>query len=84
MKTLDRSIMVALSLSLSTVSLNARAAAAETPQSEQASAIANIVQKAMKTEHLRAVIVKVTQGDKVVINQAVGEAMTRPHFSPRS
>jgi len=45
MKTLDRSIMVALSLSLSTVSLNARAAAAETPQSEQASAIANIVQK---------------------------------------
>ena len=30
----------------------------------------------MKTEHLRAVIVKVTQGDKVVINQAFGESMT--------
>lgn len=76
MKTLERNIMVALSLWLSTVSLNARGAAAETSQSEQASAIANIVQNAMKTQHLRAVIVKVTQGDKVVINQAFGESMT--------
>ena len=67
--------MVALSLWLSTVSLNARGAAAETSQSEQASAIVNIVQKAMKTEHLRAIIVKATQGDKVVINQAFGESM---------
>ncbi len=30
----------------------------------------------MKTEHLRAVIVKVTQGDKVIISQAFGESMT--------
>ena len=30
----------------------------------------------MKTDHLRAVIVKVTQGDKVVINQAFGGSMT--------
>ena len=30
----------------------------------------------MKTEHLRAVIVKVTQGDKVVISQAFGESVT--------
>jgi hypothetical protein len=37
---------------------------AQTPPPDQASAIAAIVQKAMKTEHLRAVIVKVTQGDK--------------------
>ncbi len=29
----------------------------------------------MKTEHLRAVIVKVTQGDKVVVRQAFGESM---------
>ena len=40
----------------------------------------------MKTEHLRAVIVKVTQGDKVVIRQAFGEsidgvpATTAMHF----
>src|SRR5206468_1014367 len=53
-----------------------RSASAATPQSEQASAIANIVQKAMKTEHLRAVIVKVTQGDKVVISQAFRDSMT--------
>jgi CubicO group peptidase (beta-lactamase class C family) len=31
--------------------------------------------KTIKTEHLRAVIVKVTQGDKVVISQAFGESM---------
>ncbi len=30
----------------------------------------------METEHLRAVIVKVTQGDKVVISQAFGESIT--------
>ena len=45
-----------------------------------------MVQKAMKTEHLRAVIVKVTQGDKVVVSQAFGEsidgvpATTAMHF----
>ena len=59
------------------VSLNARATAGETSQSNQASAIANIIEKGMKTEHLRAVIVKVTQGDKVVISQAFGESMSR-------
>src|SRR5204863_4529185 len=57
-------------------SLNARAIPAETPQPDQASAIASIVQKAMKTEHLRAVIVKVTQGDKVITTKAFGESMT--------
>ena len=54
----------------------ARSTLAETPPTDQASAITAIVQKAMKTEHLRAVIVKVTQGDKVVIRQAFGESMT--------
>jgi CubicO group peptidase (beta-lactamase class C family) len=58
------------------LTFHTRAASAEKPQSEQASAIATIVQKAMTTEHLRAVIVKVTQGDKVVISQAFGESMT--------
>src|SRR5947207_1121708 len=71
-----RSIIAALSLGLSTLSLNARATWAATSQSTQASAIAGIVQNAMKTEHLRAVIVKVTQGDKVIMSQAFGESMT--------
>src|SRR5438034_2246893 len=68
------------------LTLLARATPAATPQSEQASAIAKIVQDAMKTEHLGAVIVKVTQGDKVVISQAFGEsidgvpATTAMHF----
>ena len=56
--------------------LFALSATAQTSQSDQASAITAIVQKAMKTEHLRAVIVKVTQGDKVVISQAFGESVT--------
>src|SRR4030095_6371383 len=61
-------------------------AGAQTPPPDQASAIAAIVQKAMKTEHLRAVIIKVTQGDKVVVRQAFGEstdgvlATTAMHF----
>src|SRR5256714_10411197 len=54
--------------------LTLSAAAADTSPSQE-SAIAKIVQDAMKTEHLRAVIVKVTQGNKVVISQAFGESM---------
>jgi len=63
-------------LSFLAFSLNAAATPTPTSQPDQASAIAKIVQDAMKTEHLRAVIVKVTQGDKVVTNQAFGESMT--------
>ncbi len=70
------SIIVALSLGLLGVSLNAPATPAETSQSAQMSAITTIVQNAMKTEHLRAVIVKVTQGDKVITRQAFGQSMT--------
>jgi CubicO group peptidase (beta-lactamase class C family) len=68
------------------LTLLARTTPAETPQPHQASAIAAIIQRAMKTEHLRAVIVKVTQGDKVVVRQAFGEsidgvpATTAMHF----
>ena len=58
------------------LTLFARSAVAQTPQPDQASAIAGIVQNAMKTEHLRAVIVKVTQGDKGMISKAFGESMT--------
>src|SRR6266550_8934494 len=71
-----RSIVVALSLGLSAVSLNAAATPTPTSQPDQASTIARIVQTAMKTEHLRAVIVKVAQGDKVIMSQAFGESMT--------
>ncbi|TMP90926.1 MAG: beta-lactamase family protein [Verrucomicrobia bacterium] len=66
--------------------LTLSAASAATSQPEQASAIAKIVQKAMKTEHLRAVIIKVTEGDKVITSQAFGEsvagvpATTAMHF----
>jgi CubicO group peptidase (beta-lactamase class C family) len=42
----------------------------------QASAIAAIVRKAMKTYHLRAVIVRVTKGNKVVTTRAFGPSLT--------
>src|SRR5712671_1175887 len=66
--------------------LFAISATAQTRQSDQASAIAKIVQDVMKTEHLRAVIVKVTEGDRVIMRQAFGEsidgvpATTAMHF----
>src|SRR5256886_5730957 len=68
--------VLALSLGLAAVALNTRAASGEPSQPTQSSAITTIIQKAMKTEHLRAVIVKVTQADKVVTSQAFGESMT--------
>ena len=66
-----------LTLSFLLLTFFARVTSAETSsQPDQASAIATIVHKAMKTDHLRAVIVKVTQGDRVVVRQAFGESMT--------
>jgi CubicO group peptidase (beta-lactamase class C family) len=51
-------------------------------QSPQASGIAAIVRKGMKTYHLRAVIVRVTKGDKVVTTQAFGPSMTGVPATP--
>ena len=68
--------MVALSLGFSAVALNAGPTPAATSQPDQVSAIAAMVQKAMKTEHLRAVIVEVTQDDKAITSQAFGESIT--------
>src|SRR5262249_16860870 len=65
-----------LTFSFFLLTLLARSTLAETSPTDQASAIAAIVQKAMKTERLRAVIVKVTQGDKIIISQAFGQSMT--------
>jgi CubicO group peptidase (beta-lactamase class C family) len=68
-------LIVSLCSALVVLICSAHVTAAEPSPPDQTSAIAAIVQKAMKTEHLRAVIVKVTQGDKVVIGQAFGESM---------
>jgi len=65
-----------LLLTFPALSLNAAATPTPTSQPDQASAIATIVQNAIKTEHLRAVIVKVTQDDKVITSQAFGESMS--------
>src|SRR5215470_9127772 len=65
-----------LTFSFFLLTLLARSTLAETLPTDQASAIAAIVQKATKTERLRAVVVKVTQGDKIIISQAFGQSMT--------
>jgi CubicO group peptidase (beta-lactamase class C family) len=64
------------------VALGGPAAATETigtaaadPQDPAASAIADVVRSAMATSDLRAVIVKVTQGDRVLSSQAFGTSM---------
>jgi CubicO group peptidase (beta-lactamase class C family) len=72
---MKRRFSVLLTLSFLLLTFVAREFAAEPSLPDQASAITSIVQKAMKTEHLRAVIVKVTQGDRVVISRAFGESM---------
>ena len=50
--------------------------------SRPASAIAAIVRKGMRTYHLRAVIVRVTKGSKVVTTQAFGPSMTGVPATP--
>ena len=71
----------AISLCLAAVSLAActssasKSAQVTASQSTQAAAIAKIVQNAMKTDHLKAVIIKVTKGGNVVTTQAFGDSM---------
>lgn len=75
----------AVSLSACTTSptTTATVQATTTPSlSPQASAIAAIVRKGMKTYHLRAVIVRVTKGGKVVTTQAFGPSMTGVPATP--
>jgi CubicO group peptidase (beta-lactamase class C family) len=57
------------------VASEATVTSAATPPGQTASAITDIVETAMTTEHLRSVIIKVTQGDQVVIRQAFGTSM---------
>jgi CubicO group peptidase (beta-lactamase class C family) len=57
------------------VASEAGATPAVTPDGQTTSAIADVVQSAMDTGHLRAVIVKVTRGRQVVTSQAFGTSM---------
>src|SRR5262245_41038993 len=66
-------VLLVLALGLSTVAAGPAAAAPK--QDVRQPAIAAIVRQAMKTDHLRAVIVKVTKGKKVIAKQAFGPSM---------
>jgi CubicO group peptidase (beta-lactamase class C family) len=49
--------------------------AAATPEDPARSAIADVVRSAMATDNLRAVIAKVTEGDRILISEAFGTSM---------
>jgi CubicO group peptidase (beta-lactamase class C family) len=60
----------------SAVSSEIPAASAATSKPSQAAAIAGIVRSAMNTDHLRAVIVRVTKGNGVITTQAFGPSLS--------
>jgi CubicO group peptidase (beta-lactamase class C family) len=64
-----------LTLGVPAVASGATPTSAAIPPGPTAAAITDIVENAMATEHLRSVIIKVTQGDQVVIRQAFGTSM---------
>ncbi len=68
-------LLVALALGVSSLSVGVPSASAATPTTSQAAGIAAIVRKAMTTYQLRAAIVRVTEGNKVITTQAFGESM---------
>jgi CubicO group peptidase (beta-lactamase class C family) len=68
-------VLAVLTLGVPTVASGATATSTPIPPGPTASAITDIVENAMATEHLRSVIIKVTQGDQVVIRQAFGISM---------
>jgi CubicO group peptidase (beta-lactamase class C family) len=68
-------VLAVLTLGVPAVASGATATSATTPPGRTASAITDIVQDAMATEHLRSVIIKVTEGDQVVTRQAFGTSM---------
>jgi CubicO group peptidase (beta-lactamase class C family) len=67
-------LLTVFTLGVPAVAFGATATAAP-PDGPPAPAIADVVESAMATDHLRAVIVKVTHGDRVLIAQAFGTSM---------
>jgi CubicO group peptidase (beta-lactamase class C family) len=68
-------VLAVFTLGVPTVASGATTTSAAAAQGQTASAIADLVQNAMATGHLRSVIVKVTQGKQVVTRQAFGTSM---------
>jgi CubicO group peptidase (beta-lactamase class C family) len=68
-------ILAVLTLGFPAPASAATPTSAAAPSGQTASAITDIVQKAMASEHLRSVIIKVTQGSRVVTRQAFGISM---------
>jgi CubicO group peptidase (beta-lactamase class C family) len=68
-------VLAMCTLGVPAVASGATATSAAAPQGQPAGAIADVVTQAMATGHLRSVIVKVTQGDRVLVRQAFGTSM---------
>jgi CubicO group peptidase (beta-lactamase class C family) len=67
--------LAVLTLGLPALPAGAATASTAPPPSQAASDITDIVQNAMTTEHLRSVIIKVTEKGRVVTRQAFGTSM---------
>lgn len=67
---------IGLAVSLGVTALNPGTTAAVCPTSATASGVATVVQNVMRAQHLKAVIVKITQGNRVVADQAFGPSVT--------
>ncbi len=79
-------VATGIALVLGCAALIPATAAAGTPSpstSEQAAEITRIVKDAMSSIGLKAVIVKVTKGDEVIIRKAWGESMTDVPATPK-
>jgi CubicO group peptidase (beta-lactamase class C family) len=68
-------VLALLTLGVPAAASGTTATSAATPPGQTASAITDIVEDAMATEHLRSVIIEVTQGNQVVSRQAFGISM---------
>jgi CubicO group peptidase (beta-lactamase class C family) len=77
-------VATGIALALGCVALLPTAAGAQSPsKSEQAAEITTIVEDAIASIGLKAVIVKVTKGDEVIIRKAWGESMTDVPATPK-
>ena len=70
------SVAAALSLAIPAIAYAPAAAAPSRSAPSQTQGISRIVRDAMAADHFRAVIVRVTKGDKTIITQAFGTSMT--------
>jgi CubicO group peptidase (beta-lactamase class C family) len=75
-------VFMAMSVMVAALAAATPTGAQPTSASDQAAKIGEIVRQAMETQNVRAAIVKVTKGDRVIIRKAYGPSMTGVPATP--